>query len=191
MNKPKNIIYSLIGLLITIIVVLMFVKIYNEKCYWQRQVAEYNYTNWGQIYHMTHEIEKKGFTQEGIKEVSLYINAKVSATEPNLSPGFSSSPESSFFLQTYYLSLALDISKNREFDAEELQLAINLFEEATIELRKLSATILEMTSSSYVDNRLELISTDSELYKQVDKMVKEYGNKYSEKISNFYSDLEN
>lgn len=188
MNKLKK--YSMIGigLLITIsIVVSMFAKLYNEKCYWQRQAAYHNYHHWSRIYFMTTEIEKIGFSRNGLQKMFLYINATAYDTEEYLSPCFSGGTHTSRFLQTYYNGLALDIAANTEMDDETLQVAIDLFEETTKELRNLSLTIIEMTED--IEAKLALIDTDSELYKQVDIMVKEYSNGYSERISNFFSGL--
>lgn len=185
MSKLKKSCLFGIGLLIIIVSISIVVNVYNEKSYWQNLVAEHNRFHWSEIYFMTTEIEKAGFTKEGIQELHLYINAKVFSTENNLSPSFSGGSKVTFFLQTYYVSLAQDISASQEMDDEKLQLAIDLFEESTKELKKLSAAILEMAQDA--DNRLALIDEDSELYKQADEMVKEYSNEYSERISNFYS----
>ncbi len=186
MNKLKKRYIFAIVLLITIIVSSMFVKIYNEKCYWQRQAANHNYFHWAEIYNMIFEIEKTNFTKEGIQKIYPYINAKVYSSEEYLSPVFGGASNTSSFLKTYYNSLALDISASQKFDSEKLQLAIDLFEEATNELKEISLTILEMAEDP--QNRLELINTDSEIYKQAYKMTMEYSKEYSERIKNFYTD---
>ena len=188
MHKLRKYCLIGIGLLIAIsIVVSMIVKLYNEKCYWQRKAAYQNYHHWSQIYDMTTEIEKIGFTRNGLQKMFLYINAIAYDVEEHLSPCFSGGTHTSRFLQTYYNGLALDIAANAEMDDETLQVAIDLFEETTKELRNLSLTIIEMTED--MDAKLALIDTDSELYKQVDTMVKDYSNAYSERISDFFAGL--
>jgi len=185
MNKKKICAFGTV-VLIVVIIVTMFVNLYNEKCYWQNQVAEDNYFNWSRIYFMTEEIEKAGFTKDGIDKMWLYINAIVYSTENDVSPRFSGGTKTSYYLQTYYNSLALDISANKEWDEEKLQSAIDLFEDATMDLKNLSAEILDMASDK--DGKLKLLDSDSELYKQADKLVKDYSNGYSEKILEFYEE---
>ena len=190
MNKPKKFYMFGIGLLIALIVVSasMFVKVHNEKCYWQGQAANNNYSNWSQIHFMTTQIEKIGFTKEAIEEMRLYINGILFATESNLSPHFSSTT-TTLFLMHYYDGLALEISNSQKLDDEELQLAIDLFKDATKDLKELSWTILEMAEEP--DGKLQLLDADSALYKQAEEMTEEYSEEYSERISNFFSGLEN
>jgi len=187
MNKLKKIHVFGIGLLIVLIVVSasMFTKLYNEKCYWQERVANDNYLNWDQIYFMTTQVEKMGFTKEAIEEMYLYISGIVKTTETDLRPIFSG-PITYHFLGSYYVGLAMDIAGSH-LDDENLQLAIELFEDATIDLKELSWAILEMAED--LDVRVQLLDTDSDLYKRAEEMVLEYSEEYDERFSSFFAGL--
>jgi len=188
MNKLKKIHLLGIGIIIILVVVFasMFVRVYNEKNYWQTQAAGHNYSNWSRIHFMTSEVEKRGFTKDGIDDMCLYINGIVYSAVNNLSPRFSTT-SSSYLLQTDYYQLALDISSDSYLDEEELKSAIDLFEEATKDLNSLSAEILKMAETPAA--RIQLIDEDSKIYKQAKEMTKEYSAEYGERFANFFSKL--
>ncbi len=164
-NKKTISVLLIIGLALAVFIVSMFINVCNEKSYWQRNVAEHNCYHWSEINLMATQIENIGFTKE-----TIY-------------PAFSGDSPYYAFLQTYYISLAQDIASNQNLYGDKSQEAIDLFADATKELKNLSAKILEMTEDA--KDKVSLRKVNSKLYNQVEKMIKEYCNKYGQKISNF------
>lgn len=187
MKKSRKSYMIVIGILIALIVVSisMLVKVYNEKCGWQDRAANDNYSNWDHIYFMTTQVEKMGFTKQDVEEISLYVNGILYASEPDLWPRFSG-PVTSAFLRHYYAGLALDIASS-QLDDEQLRLAMELFKDATMDLKELSRAILDMAEAA--DARVQLLDRDSAICKQAEEMVLEYSEEYDERFSRFYSDL--
>ncbi len=182
-NKKTIFVMLIIGLALAVFIVSMFINVCNEKSYWQKNVAEHNCYHWSEINLMATQIENIGFTKETIKENYLYINAKVFSSTTELYPVFSGDSPYYAFLQTYYISLAQDIAFDQDLYGDKLQEAIDLFADATKELKNLSAKILEMTEDA--KDKVSLRKVNSKLYNQVEKMIKEYCNKYGQKISDF------
>ena len=113
---------------------------------------------------------------------TVYINAKIYSNTNGLYPVFSGDGKYIAFLQTYYYQLAQDIVV-KDIQGDKLQEALDLFKETTVELKKLSGDIIKMSEEA--NKRIALIETNSELYNQVEKRIKEFCNKYGNKISEF------
>ena len=75
-------------------------------------------------------------------------------------------------LGTYYVSLAQDIWLNKDWTDEKMQKAIDLFEDATLDLEELSFDILEMSEER--TDKMALRKFGSPIYNEAEKMVKEY-----------------
>lgn len=183
----KNI--SIILIFVLIIAILsgyMFIKLNNEKSHWKSIVAEHNYNHWNEIHFTALQIENRGFAKDAVKEHYLFINAKIYSNTDSLYPIFSGSSKYTAFLRTYYISLAQDIPNMQD---DKLQEALDLFKDATIELKNLSGKILKMAEDA--NERISLIETNSELYNKAEKMIREYCNEYGDKISKFNLSLSN
>ncbi|MGN0492834.1 MAG: hypothetical protein ACI4F7_04225 [Acutalibacteraceae bacterium] len=174
----------LIGLVTVIALVYSFVHLYNEKLYWQEQAAEYNRYHWSEINLMAEQIENLGFTKEAIKEIYPYINAKIFSSTAGLYPAFNGDAAHTAVLNTYYVQLAQDISYG-DLSEERLVEALELFADATNDLKELSRKVLEMTEDT--KNSVALRQVGSKLYNEVEEMVKSYCNEYGKKIRQFDS----
>lgn len=181
LNKRIMLFVSIIGLALIVFIISVFINVYNEKNYWQKNAAEHNYYHWSEINLMASQIENLGFIQKAIKENYPYINAKVFSSTTELYPVFNGDSPYNAFLQTYYISLAQDIASDQDLYGDQLPEAINLFADATKELKELSSKILEMAEDE--KDRVALRKVNSEVYNQAEKMIKEYCNKYGQKIS--------
>ena len=173
---------ALIALALLIVVVSAFVYICKEKNYWQRNAAEYNYYRWSEIYLMTTELEELGFSRESISEMYLYANAKIFSSVTGIYPAIDGNSPYTSFLNTYYISLAYEIKLGYMTD-EKSQEAIEIFKDATLALKELSRSILDMAEDE--KNKLALCSVGSSVYNKAEEMVIEYCNNYGKKISAF------
>lgn len=171
----------IVCLALIIVIVSSFVHLYQEKTYWQEDAAEYNRYHWTEIQLMAFKMEAKGFTKEAIKEIYPYINAKIFSSVTGLYPAFNGDAAYTAFLQTYYVSLAEDIASTQNLSSNKLQEAINIFKDATIELKDLSGKILEMTEE--LKDKVALRKVGSNVYNKAETMIREYCNKYGKKIS--------
>ncbi|MBQ9973643.1 MAG: hypothetical protein IJP02_01655 [Oscillospiraceae bacterium] len=187
MTKTKKICLCGAALLMVLIAVTVsiFAKLYEEKSYWQERAAGVNYSGWDHIYFMTTQVEKIGFTKQAVEEMHLYINGILFTSEPDLQPRFGG-PVTAGFLQHYYAGLALDIASG-QLDDEQLQRAVQLFKDATLDLKELSRAILDLAEDR--DERVQLLDEDSALYRQVQEMILNYSEEYDERFRTFYSYL--
>lgn len=172
---------AILPLLLIIAVLAGFLHLNNVKNDWKARVSVHNYNHWADIHLMAQNMDEMGYTRETIANQYGYINAKVYSATDGLSPDFSGDSKANAFLNTYYISLAMDIANNAYGDNQ--QKAIDLFTDATKDLKDLTGKILKLAEDS--KSRDTLLDTDSKLYIQVETMVKEYCNKYSAKISEF------
>lgn len=172
-----------ISLVVIIAIGSAFVYLYKEKVYWQEDAAQYNHYHWEELNLMASTIENIGFTKEGITEIYPYINAKVFSCTAGLYPAFNGDATYTSVLQTYYVSLAQDIMYSQDLSGEKLQEAIDVFKESTFALKELSLDIIEMTEDE--KDKIALRKVGSDVYIRAEKMIKEYCNKYGNKISDF------
>jgi len=160
-----------------------FVNLYNEKNEWHDIAAEYNRNQWSEIHSISLRMKERGFTQESIAEMYPYINAKIFSAMSGMYPSFDGKSPYYSVLGTYYVSLAQDIWLNKDWTDEKMQKAIDLFEDATLDLEELSFDILEMSEER--KDKMALRKIGSPIYNEAEKMVKEYCNKYGKLISTF------
>lgn len=118
-----------------------------------------------------------------IAEMYPYINAKIFSAMSGMYPSFDGKSPYYSVLGTYYVSLAQDIWLNKDWTDEKMQKAIDLFEDATLDLEELSFDILEMSEER--KDKMALRKIGSPIYNEAEKMVKEYCNKYGKLISTF------
>ena len=173
----------IISLVIIIAIGSAFAHLYNEKNNWHNVAAEYNRNQWSEIHSISLRMKERGFTQESIAEMYPYINAKIFSAMSGMYPSFDGKSPYYSVLGTYYVSLAQDIWLNKDWTDEKMQKAIDLFEDATLDLEELSFDILEMSEER--KDKMALRRIGSPIYNEAEKMVKEYCNKYGELISTF------
>ena len=178
LSRKATWLIAVIGLTVVILLISLFVKQYREKNYWLNTVAEHNYNHWSDIHFTAFQMENRGFTKETITDMYLFVNAKVYAATDDLRPVCSGDSQYTAFLQTYYVSLMQDITLVKDSQPQE---AIDLFKEATIELKALAAKILDLAEKH--EDRVRLVQTDSALYKEAQALITAYCNKYGQEIS--------
>lgn len=161
----------------------VFLHLYNEKNYWQEASAQYNQYHWEELNLMASTIENIGFTKEGIKEIYPYINAKVFSCTTGLYPAFNGDAAYAPFLNTFYIGLAQDIIGSEDLTDEKLQEAIDIFKEATLNLKELTMDILKISETE--KGKVALRDVGSPIYNKAENMIKEYCNKYGNIISYF------
>ena len=168
-------------LLLAVAILAGFLHLNSVKNDWKTRVSIHNYNHWADIYLMAQNMDEQGYTQETIANQYGYINAKVYSATDALWPVFSGDSKANAFLNTFYVSLAMDITNNAYGDKQ--QDAIDLFADATKDLKDLTGKVLKMAEDS--KSRDALLDKDSKLYAQVEAMVKEYCNEHTAKISEF------
>lgn len=173
----------IISLVIIIAIGSALAHLYNEKNNWHNVAAEYNRNQWSEIHSISLRMKESGFTQESIAEMYPYINAKIFSAMSGMCPSFDGKSPYYSVLGTYYVSLAQDIWLNKDWTDEKMQKAIDLFEDATLDLEELSFDILEMSEER--KDKMALRKIGSPIYNEAEKMVKEYCNKYGKLISTF------
>jgi len=180
-KKSKFMVF--IGLILIIAILISYLHLYKEKKYWQLDAARYNRYHWTEINLMASKLDEFGFTKETVEELYPYINAKIFSSVTGLYPAFNGNSSYNFFLQTYYVQLAMDIAYNQDIKDEKLQEALDLFEDATLSLKSLTHDIIEMTENEKYE--IELRKVGSDTYNNVEKMIEEYCDEYGKKISAF------
>lgn len=172
-----------ISFILIIAIAVSYLHLYKEKKYWQLDAARYNHYHWTEINLMALKLDEFGFTKEVVEELYPYVNAKIFSSVTGLYPGFNGNSNYNFFLQTYYVQLAMDIAFNQNIKDEKLQEALELFEDATLDLKTLSHKILKMTEDEKYEIELRCVGSDT--YNKAEKMIEEYCNEYGKKISDF------
>lgn len=148
---------------------------------WRQRAAEMNFSYWNGLGAMTAELEKMEPNEKNLKENLLYINGVVNACTSNIRPMISESGESSnnSFLSREYYSLAADIvSESSRFPQSKRQQAAELFREMTSELGALCSEICNIE----YENRAELMNEKSDVYRETQKKINSFCDKYKEKI---------
>ena len=172
-----------VSILLIIAISVSFFHLYKEKKYWQSDAARYNSYHWSEIHLTAQKMVELGFTKESIAEMYSYVNAKIFSSVTGTYPAFNGKSPYTSFLQTYYVQLAMDIAYSQDLKDEKLQEALDLFKEATLDLKELSYNIVKMTEDE--NGEIELRKVGSDTYNKAEKMIQEYCNEYGPKISAF------
>ncbi|MBR7133667.1 MAG: hypothetical protein IKD04_09075 [Clostridia bacterium] len=161
----------------------LFVKLNEKAENWQRRSGEYNYSLWHNIGQMAWMIDKDGVTAETLKTYRLYINAVVHGNSGGLVPPFNGSGKAHAFLGTYYDSFAVTLTDG-SLNADQTALGLALFEEMNKELMAVCDFVDQKVGNS-AEKRGELADYNSKLCQEVELKVKDFCNRYADKISQF------
>lgn len=159
----------------------IFFRLNSRAKMWQQEAAEMNFSYWNELAAMTVELEKADLNEEKLKEYLLYINGIVFACTSHISPEIKGSGESlnNNFLRSDYYGLAHNIvSEVSFFSQAKRQYGTTLFREMTAELGTLA---FEVCNIEY-KNRSELLNENSAVYRETQKRINAFCDKYREKI---------
>lgn len=167
-NKSTRI---LVAIILTLIIVFtaIFIPTYKQYSYYKNEIAIKNYNNWCEILNIANKV----YNIQNIDDLKLcrgYINGIIYATHSELLPSFHGQPTYTYFLTLNYDSFIADIVSNNNYDEEKRNEAFLLLKKVSLELQKLCEKILEISEK----DKSALIDSDSEIYKEAEKLIHDF-----------------
>ena len=150
-----------------------------------RNEATKNYRDWENIQEFASIIDecyvrKNNWETEGVLD---WNSEKYSSMFNEVEPRFRRDIFTSYYHE-FYLKLIDESQIPKEYKDKGIQ----IYSEMNTELCDICTYVMEEIENG--TDKIELVMTDSQLYKDLQKKVTEFGKKYSKKIDAFYKEIE-
>lgn len=178
-NKTTKICVAIILTLI-IAFTAVFVPTYRKYSYYKNEAAVRNYNNWCEILNIANQVYNFKNIDD-LKSWRGYINGVIYTTHSELLPSFHGQPTYTYFLTLNYDSFISDVVSENNFNQEKSNEAFLLLKDVSLKLRELCEKILENSEK----DKSALIETDSEIFKEAEKLIRDFCYEQGERIYNF------
>lgn len=180
-RKAKIII--IISLVIIIAIDSAFMRIYNEKKYWQERTGDYNYSHWLNLEQMARSIDHYGYSIDVLKEQTSRINSVIYTNTNPLIPGLNGNGKAHSFMGGYYDSLVKDLCSDKLSDEKKKE-GLLIFQTMNKEFLALCENVTAKIGQ-YNKAKTDLVNSESSFYAETEEKIIAFCNKYAEQVSRF------